>query len=347
MYEPIKQIPLNPVRTHQVVAATLFLLGMYSPSSFGGVYSESLWVLYGLAFVCLLFPLLFERNGMGSSGLCVNSILLIASLLAATVISPFSEYRWGGLFGFLLLAFLYLVVLRDVTGGKSLQIIFVLANLVNVMLGMAVILGSELVDNFLVRYYSSFYPELLEMMMGFRKPVLSFATHSVAAFFFYLFFFLNFETYKVKKSRVYLIFALCYVGLTFSLFSFSSMALTSFAVFQVLRYSAQRRRKTVMAILVVTILAVGAFVIRYLAELENLATISQAVSLALTSPTSGFLGRFSQVGTLYDTVNYLRSRPFSPVGLSYRGDLFFGDSGLVEYYLRGSIALVITVYAGL
>src|SRR5690348_11800928 len=104
---------------------------MYSPTSLGGVYSESLWVVYGFAFVCLLFPLLFERNGIGSAGLCINSILLIASLLAATVVSPFSEYRWGGLFGFLLLAFLYLVVLRDVTGGKSLRVIFALANVVN------------------------------------------------------------------------------------------------------------------------------------------------------------------------------------------------------------------------
>jgi hypothetical protein len=74
---------------------------------------------------------------------------------------------------------------------------------------------------------------------------------------------------------------------------------------------------------------------------------TKAASDVLSSPTSGFLGRFSQAGTLYSTVNYLKDSPFSPVGVGYRGDLFFGDCGPIEYYLRGSVFLVVAIYGGL
>lgn len=334
-------------KPHTLLILTMFLIGLYSPSSIGGVYSQTLWGFYGVLFVVLLSRLLIDRDGLSTPWLCVNSILMIASLLAGTILSPFSDYRWGGLVGFLLLAVLYLVTLRDVSAGQILQTFFVIANVLNVFISAAIILGSDTVDRFLIQHYSSFYPDLVEMMTTFRKPILSFATHSAAAFFFYLFFLLNFETYKLRKKTIFMGFSLSYIILGFALLSFSGMALMSFATFQIGHYIAQRRRKAFLIVISIVLVVSGAVLYRYFADIENLATAIDAVNTAVTSPTNGFLGRFSQLGTLFDTINYLRNHPFSPVGVSYRADLFFGDSGPVEYYLRGSIFLVLTVYIGL
>jgi hypothetical protein len=50
---------------------------------------------------------------------------------------------------------------------------------------------------------------------------------------------------------------------------------------------------------------------------------------------------------MYESLEYLKSHPFSPVGASIREGLVFGDDGPLEYALRGSIPLLLLVYGGL
>ena len=146
---------------------------------------------------------------------------MVAVLLGATMVSPFPDYRWGGLLGFALLGMLYATNLRALTGAKLLRTVFVTANVINITAGMAIIFGNGFMQRLTVSYYSTFYPELVEAMVRLNKPVLTFGTHSAAAFFVYLFFLMNFETYRVSKKPSDLFFALCYVCLCSAMQSFT------------------------------------------------------------------------------------------------------------------------------
>jgi hypothetical protein len=311
------------------------------------VYSEALWRAYFALLIAILLVLSIRKDGLGGPWRCVLSILLLVSLLVATIFSPFPELRWGGLIGYLVVAVLFAMNLHRLRAALYLERAFAVSNVVSILLGIAVLVGVEPIRNFFVTYYSAFYPELLEFMTTQGKPVLSFGTHSLAAFFFYLWFWLCFETYKVRHNRWYLGFAVSYIFLGYALRSVSGLILMSAATVQLLAYGARKRPQLMKAAVVVTCLAVVAVIHTFAQEIEELASVGVKVVSILMSPGNGLSGRFSQTGTLFSTVAYLRERPFSPVGVGYRSDLFFGDSGLVEYYLRGSVLLVAAVYSGL
>ena len=343
---PESALPRPRDRSIFLIAA-LFFIGLYSPTSVGGTYSLVLWALYFWLLAMILLALIWKKNGLGNVLSVANSIFIVAILFLGTITSPFPDYRWGGLLPYIGLALLFTLNLRSLTMGRRLRIWVRVANFINVGLGLAVILHSDLAGDFLVNLYSAGYADLVPYMMTVGKPVLTFATHSVGAFFYYLFFLINFETYKVYKDRWSLTFAICYVGLTFALLSFTGMALTALAILQIMRYSTKRRLKLTLALSgVVALLGLSALYI-YVPYLEDWGAAWKFVSAIITSPSNGFLGRFTEVGTLYGTINYIRTRPFTPVGVGFRSDLMFGDSGPVEYYLRGSIWLVLSVYGGL
>jgi hypothetical protein len=335
-----------PIKS-SILVSVLYLMGLYAPSSITGVYSEALWALYLVIVGVLFMGIALCRDGLASEWTCINSLLIIAALIGSTILSPFPDYRWGGLLPYLVLALLFTLDIRKIDTGGSFRTVFVVTNVVNIVWGAAMVLGNERVDNFVVSHYSAFYPGLVELMTELRKPVLSFGTHSIAGFFMYLLFWLNLETAKATKKRAFVLFAACFLSLTVALLSFTGFGLGALALFQLFQYMSARRPKLVTALLVVICLSCTLVVRHYDLSMEDWAAATKAATDVLSSPTSGFQGRFSQVGTLYSTVNYLKDRPFGPVGVGYRSDLFFGDCGPIEYYLRGSIFLLAGIYGGL
>jgi len=326
---------------------SMFILGLYAPTSFGGEFSSPLWGFY-LAFAAvLLILLLLRKDGLTSYPLAGGSILMMAALFAATLLSPFPDYRWGGLLPYIPLSILFVVNIRDLSAGKRFPIILLIANLINVFLGIAAILQNERIGDFLVDHYSSAYSELVPFMMSAGKPVLTFGTHSVAALFYYMLFLMNFEAYKLYRNWSSLAFASSYVVLGFALRSVSGLLLMFFATLQLLRYGFRMRPKLTALSLFTVIVGAVSTLYYFVPDFEEWIAGSKLVWDILTSPVNGFMGRFTEIGTLYSTVHYIQFHPLSPVGVGFRSDLMFGDSGPVEYFLRGSVVLLAAVYVGL
>src|SRR5579864_4174298 len=172
------------------VGAALLIVGMYAPSSSDGIYLEGLWRAHFAVLAALLLTLLLRKNGIGGPWRCANSLALAAVIIAATIVSPFPDYRWGGLLGYSVLSLVFVLNLRNLT-APYLRYIFVISNILNLTLGFATILGAEPVRHFFITNYAAFYGELLANMIGAGKPVLTIGTHSMAALFFYLFFWLS------------------------------------------------------------------------------------------------------------------------------------------------------------
>ena len=49
-------------------------------------------------------------------------------------------------------------------------------------------------------------------------------------------------------------------------------------------------------------------------------------------------------GGLAANLEYIADHPFSPIGLGLSRQLWYADSGPVEYFLKGSFPLLFTVY---
>lgn len=337
-----------PTTKSRVLIPASFLFGLYVPTSFAGDYSVALWAgLLGLLAIAVTV-LLLRRSGIGSALCIINSLLIVDVILASSIISPFYEYRWGGLLPYVLLALLYILNIKEISAGQRLCTALMVTNLVNIVMGVGVILHNAAVDNVLIKYYSTFYPGLVRSMTSVGKPVLSFGSHSSAAFFYYLFFLMNLEAFRVLRRTSNLIFAFCSILLGFALLSVTGIILMSVATIQIFFVLARRNWRRLAVTAVLTAVSCGAVVMHYKLELEPTTDLAfVAEQNALNSEVNGFSGRFSELGTLYSTVRYIRDRPFSPVGVGYRSDLFFGDSGPIEDYLRGSVFLLCSVYGGL
>lgn len=292
--------------------------------------------------------LLLRRNGTRGTWCAVNSLLIPTTILAASIVSPFHEYRWGGLLPYTVLALLFAVNIRHLSAGPGFGNTWAVVNVVNIAAGAAVILHSNLVDKLLGDYYATFYPELVSSMTALGKPVLTFGSHSCAAFFYYLFFLLNLEAFLVLRKSSNLVFAFCCIILGFALLSVTGIVLMSVATMQIVFTLVEKNWTRLLGAALLTGTVGYALVVHYKAEFRDMADLVGVVAQAtMHSEVNGVSGRFSQLGTLYSTVKYIKDRPFSPVGVTYRGDLFFGDSGPVEYYLRGSIILFCSIYVGL
>jgi len=89
---------------------------------------------------------------------------------------------------------------------------------------------------------------------------------------------------------------------------------------------------------------------------ENSSDVSQVLpqlaGTILNSDVNGLLPRYGPGGALRIPLSYLVHHPLSPIGFTtpsalVEGDTALGDSGPVEYLLRGSIPLLVLVYFGL
>ena len=331
-----------------VIAGSLLALGLYFPTSTGEQPST---ILVGANYlVCLIFLslLFFEAEDKPSFHVCITLLSIVPLLLVFTYTSNLHIYTFGALTGYSVLSILLITNLREIRLPSSIFYLFGLVNVINILLGVSILAGSNFVRQILVTHYSIYYPELVPNMLFFRKPVLTFGTHSIAAFFLYLFFYSNLQTYRLRGRKLFLIFAFCYLFLAAALLSVSGLVLAVIGFLQLfwLLWSSVRRRWFWGGALLGVLGLIAGFQLLG-SIIKNWADVREGAKVIITSSDSGFLGRFASKGTLLYSMEYLRYHPFSPVGVADREGLMFQDSGFVEYLLRGSIILVLLVYGGL
>jgi hypothetical protein len=326
-----------------VVLASLFAL--FFPTSVGGVISPTLdrmaIVLNALALGAMLLA-----GCVGSRVQVVTGTLLVAWLATVTLFSANARFSTGAAVVFAGLGMLYMLDVRAVRGGAPTRRTMAIINAFVIVVGLGLSLNIGAANRFIKTFYASFYPGLLVSMIdGYHKPVLTFATHSTAGFFFYLFFYLNFRRFRTTGSPVALGLTLAIVLLGFNLRSTTSTVLMALASAQ-LAWEALRRSRLWRGVTVALALAVVAGLLLWDASLPA-RYIDSAARVIQGNKGAGLRSRFSEEGTLGGNLAYLREHPFSPIGLTYGPQrLFYGDSGIVLALLRGSLPLLLMTYFG-
>jgi hypothetical protein len=328
----------------------LFLIGLYFPSSVGGEQSAG-FLVREMILLFGLFGALAVSCGIGRFRLQLIGCLIPLVIVVCTFLSPFGSYAIGAIYIYVLLVFLYNLNLRTVQPAPQMRTALVAANIINLVLGLGIILQSDAVTGFLQEHYTYFYPELLATMFALRKPVLTFGSHSVAAFYTFLFFWMNLKTYEREKRSAYLFLAITQIVFCLFLFSFTSFFFFACELAMLIRTLVQRGRKFTIRFAVVLgvviIFALGMLRRMLIYDPEWNYQITEYATSLLTSTENGPVGRYSSSGNLAADLKYLADNPLRPVGLSKPNALFFMDSGPVEYLLRGSFPLLLLIYGGL
>ena len=318
------------------------IAGMYFPTNAVNRFTPLLYGAY--AFYMVLLSVWVLRSRIRPSPLVSIALLSIVPLLllfSSTTQLP--VLRFGALPSYGLLSLLYLTDIRYISAPRWLDQLWKLVNGINIAMGIAILLGVRSVQDFIIAHYAYAGEGLLAAMMLLRKPVLTFASHSIAGFFFYLFFWINLQAYKSRRQKIFMFFAVSYVVLVLAVFSVTGVVLGCIASLQLLLFAWKSTRHKFVACALLFLIVFSAILFGPRVDWARPARIATDI---LTTPGSGWLGRYVPGGTMYEDLEYVRAHPLSPAGVGFKEGLMAGDSGPIEYLFRGSFILLFLVYAG-
>jgi hypothetical protein len=272
--------------------------------------------------------------------LVINISLIVFTISASLW---FKEYSFGIYPNFFLLSMLLLLNYKDLGHLKYILSVQLIATWLIITLGIGIIIGNTTITQFLINNYSAGYEDLLPNMLDARKPVATFGTHSVASFFLFFLFFLNIKTYQANGKLIYLFTSI--VTLLLLVFIRSNTALGYSVIAFIYMFATFRKRKASLfifsAIVILLVLYVGVFdrsILDVFVEYD--------VLKILTSNDNGLAGRYSGNSVLAPTIDYITHNPFVPLGLAFSDKLYYTDSGIILYVLRGSVILASAIYIG-
>jgi hypothetical protein len=329
------------------LVALCALVALYAPTSIGGVISHPLYMLNVAAVGALLALVVLLTGRLWSRWPLIVSVGIVALPLAFTAVGEFAALSPGMAVLFGCTAMLFLTDVRDARPARLGIAALAVLDLVTLGLGTALVLDVKAADSLVKTYYAFFYPSLLPTMVDwYNKPVLTLATHSLAAFFYWLLFCLHLEGFRRLRSRVLLVLALWMLALCASLQSTTGVIFTAVGVVQlgVLAFARLEQRGRILGALVIVGLATSAAIL-FRDRVDDLVTT--AVRGVLGHRAAGLLARYTEDGNLAGTLQYVTTQPWRPIGLTYSPALFYGDSGFVIYALRGSVLLPVFIYLGL
>lgn len=322
----------------------VFLIGLFAPTSSGSIISNNASLIYaGIMIPIYLFVILRDANVPKYN--IIIAFLINVVLWGSTAFTPLSSYAFGNSIYYLLFSLLICINLKgEDLLPKNKGLVINLVHTTILILCLLIIVQNQTIIGFFINNYSLYYQDMMPYALAMKKPVIMFAAHSIAGFFLYLLFYMCFTMYKKEGKLIQLVFSILYVWFIFNLSSNGGYIFFSVATIQLMYYFI--KYKTLKAFGLISIISVSAlFVLEEVMNVFN--KYSTIISRTLSSDQNGISGRYSNDGILSGNIDYIKDNIFMPVGFGNSPDLFFGDSGLMEYMLRGSIPLVILMYAGL
>ncbi|KJE27005.1 putative membrane protein [Geobacillus kaustophilus] len=322
------------------IVALLFVVGIFTPTSINSNISQvmlyvNLFLL--MAMFALLILLNFKLNIFFLiSFICINLILAVNTLF-----SPFVEYSYGASVLYFLLSVLFCLNLKDIKVNNLVPKVFIIVNILNLVLGFFIVNQNLLVKEFFTNYYNDFYPELMVLMMAFDKPVLTFSTHSIAGFYFFIFAFLNFKSFEKTKKVLYLCLVVAYLILGVALNSVTGYL---FVLIGLMYFLIILLRKKTIFLYCLTFFLLIVFIINWDSVGYFIESFSALIQDKLTSERNGFIGRYSQTGGLRNNLEYISENPFRGVGIGFSPELMYADSGIIETALRGTFFFTLVIY---
>ena len=323
----------------------LALFGFYLPSSIGGVISKPLTMVALVGMCGFLIALLAGRHSVGRPSAVVHGLGMVGVLIFATLMSPFNQISPGVIVLYVGIALLFCLNLRDLRSPRLVVPAFAAISILSMAAGLLIALDSPWIDNLLKTHYQAFRPDLLESMLDRDKPILTFATHSMAAFMIYLLFFMTLRTYAIRGGRIWLAAMAVYMVLLLALTATTAYFMLGLAVVQLGLLITRRHPRVIFPLAATTMLLT--LIVVVWSGVEARAVTDELTLRLIGDREHGFIARYATKGLLATNFRFLAQHPIEPIGFGYSTALYLGDSGVVVTLLRGSLPLLFLTYGGL
>lgn len=331
---------ISKVDRRQYIVYALLAVSFFFPVSQGGLFLQSRYfIMFFIFLICnALFIKITPRNLIFF--LSINISLIVFTIAASLW---FNEYSFGIYPNFFFLSMLLVLNYTDLDTTRYIYTVQLIATWCIIILGIGIVIGNTGISQFVINNYSVAYDELLPNMLAARKPVATFGTHSVASFLLFFLVYMNIKTYKVRPKLIYLITSIVLVLLLIFVRSNAALAYSGISFVLLFRMFAKKKSSLFigLGIVVAIFLYVGLIdpsIVDVFSEYD--------VLKILTSSDNGLAGRYSGNSVLAPTIDYIKHNPLVPLGLAYSDKLYYSDSGIILYMLRGSIILVLAIYLG-
>jgi hypothetical protein len=310
---------------------------LFWPTSIGAVIMPHL-TLSGnvLCLALLIFAAVLGWIRLNAI-LFVISLALMIVLFLMTFLSPYKDITFGAIAPYMTMAFVASLNIKTLRFSRG-QLLFVAWTCVALCaLCWSVIFGAQAVIDIQESYYQ-IVPDLFDYMVTWaNKPVLMFATHSVAGFAYFIFS-LVFYAYGQKTTSFFRKMVLYFLSFNFFILLAFLISNTGFLLFAVLiAYYLYRFVfcKGVIPSFIFVMLVFG-LVAAYIEEISFvLGFAADATAEVMSSKHNGILSRFTLGSRLAGSYEYVFNSPVIGVGFTDGGKLAFGDNMLSEYVLRG------------
>lgn len=326
------------------------LIALFFPTSINGVINPHL-SLIGNVFALLVF---FVGIIIGSLRLSITlfaiSLTFLLLLAVMTILSPFSQLTLGAVIPYVTFLLVCSINIKSIVFTKSQRMVLILLIIFLFVSCLLVLFDVKPFIAFQESYYQMF-PDLFDFMMNWaKKPVLMFATHSVAGFAYFLIALILFIFAGIADSRTVRC-LLFFSSLSFSVFLILLLSNTGFFLFVVmlLIYLFSMFRAfgiwgwLVSLIVLVTLISINIEVITTVLSFAWDSFITVA-----SSKDNGLLARFTLNSRLAGSYEYVFNSPLVGVGFTEHSSLAFGDNMLSEYVLRagffGYLLVLILVF---
>lgn len=321
----------------------LLLIGVYFPSSVQGQIVSYFEALFFVPIFLIIGLLLVAQKKYNTTqlvlALLINAVLLFYTLLTW---QKFSAQSWGNYPSYLILSLIFCLDLKDEKYGLYLKPALVVTAIGQMVLAFGIFTQNDEIRNFLLMHYSGGFDNLMPFMMGDLKPVTTFATHSVAAFFHFLFFYLALRTYAFNHKWLWLVIAASFLFLLAMVRSNTAIAYT--AISMVIIYSSLKTRPVALLSISVALLSIISMFVYFYYDVIVMLLDLDLVGV-MTKSDNGILSRYATEGNFLEpTLNYIRENPLLSIGMNYDPGLFYTDSGFIIFYLRGSVFLAFFIY---
>jgi hypothetical protein len=323
----------------------MLIIGVYFPSSLEGEISTTYEAMFFVPLALCLIPLFLMQTNYNKD-LLVLMLIINFSLVFYTVVTygRYDTRSWGSYPYYLFLSLAFCLDLKSVTYTGLLKYALIITLIGQIVLSYGIFSENDILREFLLEYYSSGYPELLYTMMGEFKPVTTFATHSVAAFFHFIFFFLSLQSYRVFGNWYWLVFATISLLLLITIRSNTSIAYTVISL--IVLFKGLSNKPRILALFAITLILLVGGLVYYFKDLIQLMLDANIITI-MAKDNNGLLSRYQAEGNyLEPTINYLKENPLLSIGINYDPKLFYTDSGFIIYFLRGSLPLLVSIYLG-
>lgn len=331
----------KPSATIPLIVITLLFLGLAYPTSQDGITLLSIYYA-SLAVLALLYLAIHVTNRRPLPQGLLYGMLSFLLLMFFTVFTPMPRIAPSIGAHYFLLFLLLPLNLKNLGHPVLLRQAFLFVNLVILIVNFLCLADVEVVKAFLITYYSAFNTDMVAGMLSAGKPVFTFGSHAIAAFAYFLLAILNIRTYMVRRSFLNLAFAICYAIFLPPLACVSAYVYLPLSALSIAFAVHKTSSKPWFSMIFV--LGCAASVMIYEEPLR--AGLANYAYLWEAPASGGFEGRYARGGSVRGNIDFILDNPFRPVGLGWSEWQFFGDSGFLEFLLRGSLPLMLCLYRG-